>query len=171
MAGLTHLVTHPLCNYKPNWLCQMQGVCGESHQPGRVCSWMHRGLLCTQSRAECIPLFAVGHGTWSVHLCVLRGGSRLGMLSEAFGKCWSFCFPNNFLETVPPTETWDRYSWACGPIRMLFQTGSAENRANRQGQKHSDKRGKNSEITYLQGCTVQEQTYNPYSIFSWKTIK
>lgn len=113
---------------------------------------------------------AAGHGTRSVQPRVLRGGSRLGILSKTFGRRWSSYFPNNFLETHVPH--WHmRYSQSCGYVRMLFQTSSAESRANKERQMHGDTRSKNNEITYLQGCTVQEQTYNPYSIFSWKTIK
>jgi len=59
---------------------------------------------------------------------------------------------------------------AVQPRLRLYQDAlpdsSAEKRAHRERQMHRDRKGKNSKTTYLRGCTVQEQTYNPYSIFS-----
>lgn len=168
-AGLTHLVTHSLCTYKPNCLCQRQGVHGESHQPGRLCSWVHRGLHVLsqeQNVALCLQQVMVQDLCSHVYF-----GEDQGL------ACWEKLLEDADL-FIFPTISWKqfphwhmRYGRACSYIRVLSQTGGAENRANRQRKMHGNMRGKNSEITYLQGCTVQEQTYNLYSIFSWKTIK
>lgn len=61
-----------------------------------------------KGRTRSFVCSAAGHGTRYVQPRVLRGGSRFGMLSRTFGSCRSFCFPNNFWETVPPhTDRWD----------------------------------------------------------------
>lgn len=91
------VVPHP--RHKRGRASSRKGVLGAKTAPNCPAKGRTRSSVCS----------AAGHGTRSVQPHVLRGGSRLGMLSGTFGSGWYFYFPNNFWETVPSTlihEIW-----------------------------------------------------------------